>query len=160
MQKFVITRANGKSDAEVLVDIVDKASPGDLLSYADLADQLSKGSTRQYKRPDVQGSICRAERQLAVKTQRALLNVRNEGYRVALASEHQMIAGRKKERSGKLLKRGLLVLQHVDWSSMDDNQRRAHEGQLLIMGALSQAIEGIEQRVNKIETAIANRNED
>jgi hypothetical protein len=156
--RFVISRDDGRSDAEVLIDLVQKRDPGDLLSYDDLAKDLSLGTNRKYERTDVQSSVNRAERKLAVTAQRALLNVRNQGYRVALASEHQTIAGRKRERSEKLLKRGLIVLQHVDWSAMDDNERRAHEGQLLIVGGLYSAMQGIDNRLSRIEKALGNRN--
>lgn len=151
---FEIGRQSGKSDAEVLLDLVEQARPGDILDYDLLSQTLSDGTSREYSRQDVQGSVGRAERKLAVSASRALLNVRNVGYKVALADEHQTIAGRKRDRSNKLLKRGLVTLQHVRWDEMDDNSRRAHEGQLMVMSALHQAVTGIEQRLNRVEDAI------
>jgi len=157
---FRITRADGKSDAEVLGKLVAAASPGDLLSYRTISEALNVGASRLYSRKDVQSAVCRSERSLAVHHQRALVNVRNRGYRIALAAEHQMIAGRKKERASTLLKRGLTVLQHVDWDAMDANQRRAHEGQLMVIGALHSAMTGLDTRLRRIEDAIKSRNGD
>lgn len=151
---FEITRSNNKSDAEVLADLVKQAAPGDLLSYEMLSAELSKDSARMFERRDVQGVVSRAERKIATEQRRALINVRGKGYRVALAGEHQMIAGQKRDRASTQLKRGLLVLQHVDWDAMDDNSRKAHEGQLMVVGALASAVDGMNSRLKRIEEAI------
>jgi hypothetical protein len=158
MSRFVITRSDGRSDAEVLAEIVAAAKPGDLLTYDALAAGLSVGASRDYGRADVQASVGRAERKLAIEQCRALLNIRNQGYRIALAGEHQTIAMRKRDQAGTLLKRGLMVLQHVDWDAMDDNTRRAHEGQLMVVGALHSAMSGLDRRLARIEDVLKQRN--
>lgn len=155
---FEISRINGKSDAEVLAEVIAQARPGELILYESLSQRLSEGAVRIYTRRDVQSAICRTERKLATEQRRALINVRGQGYRVAMASEHQMIAGRKKDRAGTMLKRGLTVLQHVDWDAMDDNARKAHEGQLMVMGALHTAMQGIDARLKRVEDVIKSRN--
>jgi len=158
VSRFVITRTSGKSDAEVLAERISYAKPGDLLSYDELAEKLSEGADRSYKRQEVQSSVTRAERKIATELSRALVNVRGQGYRVALASEHQTIAGRKKDRAEVMLKRGLTILQHVDWDAMDENARRAHEGQLMVVGALHSAMLGLDRRMQRIEKALSERN--
>jgi hypothetical protein len=155
---FKITRSNGKSDGEVLAEIVSKARPGDLISYADLSAGLGADVPGGFAVRDVQSVVARSERKLATEQKRCLLNVRGQGYRVALAGEHQTIAGRKRDRAKAHLKRGLMVLQHVDWDAMDENTRRAHEGQLMVVGALHSAMSGLDQRVTRIEDAIRKRN--
>lgn len=156
--KFKITRSSGKSDAEVLSEVLTKFNPGELVPYSTLSEVLSLGASRIYRRKDVQSAISRSESKLAREHRRALINVREFGYRVALAGEHQMIAGRKKDRAGSLLRRGLTVLQHVDWDAMDPNTRRAHEGQLMVVGALHSAMKGLDSRIKRIEDVIQNRN--
>lgn len=151
---FEVGRNNGKSNADVLIEIVNQASPGEVLEYDSIATALHYGTERNYEKKDVQSIVSRSERKLAVNTSRALINVRNKGYKVALASEHQMIAGRKRERSNQLLKRGLCVLQNVDWDAMNENERKAHEGQLMVVSALHSAMEGIDSRLSRIEDAI------
>jgi len=158
MSRFTITRSDGRSDAEVLAEIVAAAKPGDLLTYETLSTELSDGASREYSRADVQASVGRSERKLATEQCRALLNIRNQGYRIAMACEHQTIAVRKRDRAGSLLKRGLMVLQHVDWDAMDDNTRRAHEGQLMVVGALHSAMSGLDRRLARIEDALKQRN--
>lgn len=151
MSKFAVSRDDGRSDAEVLAALVKASSPGEVLSYDVLSAELGNGATRTYSRADVQGAVGRSERKLAVEQSRALVNVRNVGYKIALAGEHQMLAGRKKDKAGGLLKRGLMVLQHVDWAAMDDNTRRAHEGQLIVVGALHSAVQSLNSRLGRIE---------
>ena len=151
---FDIARSDGRSDAEVLLDIVKNCAPGTVIDYEKIADVLSIGTDRQYDTKDVQGVVCRSEQKLAQQLSRALVNVRNRGYKVALAEDHQQIAGRKKDRAHKLLKRGLTVLKHVRWDEMDENQRRAHEGQLMIVSALTTAVDGMERRLQRVENAI------
>lgn len=151
---FEIARADGRSDAEVILDIVKDCTPGTVIDYEQMAGNLAIGTDREYSNKDVQSIICRSEKKLAQQLSRALVNVRGKGYKVALAEDHQMIAGRKKDRAHKLLKRGLTVLKHVRWDEMDENQRRAHEGQLMIVSALTTAVDGMEQRLQRVENAI------
>lgn len=155
MKKFAISRESGKSAAEVLCEVVNSASPGDVLTYERLGAALSEGASRQYGKREVQAAVCRSERQLATKHCRALINVPREGYRIAMAAEHQMIAGRKRDRSKALYKRGLTVLQHVDWSAMDENERRAHEGQMLIMSSMYHTMRSMDERLRRVEDAVA-----
>lgn len=158
MSRFAITRTSGKSDAEVLAERISRANPGDLLSYSELAGELGEGSGRAYERADVQASVARAERKIATELSRALVNVRGQGYRIALASEHQMIAGRKKDRAETMLKRGLTIMQNVDWAAMDENSRKAHEGQLMVIGAVHAAMVGLDRRMQRIEKTLSERN--
>jgi hypothetical protein len=155
VSKFKITRQSGLSNAEVLIDLVRNKQPGDLLSYDDLSAALSAGTDREYGTRDVQSVVTGSEHKLAVTLSRALMNVPGEGYRIAPACEHQRIAGRKKERASKLLKRGITVLRNVRWDEMDTNQRQAHEGQLMISSAIASAMEGIEHRLARVESALA-----
>jgi len=159
MTPFAIARESGLSDAEVITAQVCLAEPGDLLTYQKLSAALGKGTDRKYSTTAVQAAVGRAERKLATEHSRALVNIRGSGYRVALAAEHQLLAVRKRDRAGSLLKRGVMILQHVDWGSMDENTRRAHEGQLMVMGALHTAMSGIDRRLSKIESALQSRND-
>jgi len=159
MTRFAISRTDGRSATEVICGLVKDARSGELLPYDKIAAALSEGTNKQYTRSDVQGAVGRAERQLACKLSRALMNVAGQGYKVALAAEHQCIAGRKRDRSQKLLKRGLTVLQNVNWDEMSPNERQAHEGQLMVVGALYTTMQGIDRRLSRVENAIKTRNE-
>ena len=47
--------------------------------------------------------------------------------------------------------RGLDTLRHVHWEKLTDNERKAHEGQLLILSALFSNQKAFEQRLANIE---------
>ncbi len=152
---FEIGRTDGRSNAEVICDLIADYSPGTIIKYDEICKALAVNTDRTYEIPAVQSIICQSENKLATRLSRCLVNIRGLGYKVALAEEHQRIAGTKKDRAQKLLKRGVNVLKHVRWEEMDDNQRRAHEGQLMILGALTSAMDGIEQRLRRVENAIS-----
>ena len=152
--RFVITRESGQSDAEVLAEIVEQATPGQVLEYDFLASRLSAGTTKKYERCHVQQSVTRAERKLSLDLSRSLINIRNKGYKVAPAGEHVLIASRRRQKAGSMLDRGLRTLQHVRWEEMDENQRQAHQGQLMVISALHSAMDGIDKRLSRIENAI------
>lgn len=153
-KRFEVARPDGRSDSEVLVNVIRNRSPGEVVTYEQLADELAKGTDHTYTRQAVQSVVARSERKIAVILSRALLNVRGSGYKLALAEEHQRIAGNKKDRSQKLLKRGLRTLQHVRWDEMDPNQRAAHEGQLMILSAVASAVDGLNARMARVEATL------
>ena len=76
---FEKARPSGKSDADVLLEVIHKAGPGDVIDYEDFAAALSEESPKQFSRKDVQSVVSRSERKLAVNQSRALLCVRNRG---------------------------------------------------------------------------------
>jgi len=151
---FKIGRSDGRSGADVLIDIVKQSNAGDIIEYDRIAKELGTGCKKEYSRKDVQSVVCKSERKLATSESRALINIRGKGYKIAPAGEHQRIAGRKKDRAHKLLKRGVMTLKCVRWDEMDDNQRMAHEGQLMIMGAVVSSIDALNHRVSSVEDAI------
>jgi phage replication-related protein YjqB (UPF0714/DUF867 family) len=152
---FKTSRSTGLSDADVLLEEVKKRTPGDLISYDELSEALSADSNREYTKNEVQSSVSRSERKLAVELSRALINVRNNGYKIALAGEHQKVAGRKSDRAQNLIKRGLTQLQNVRWDEMDAQQREAHRGHLMVTSAMASAMSNFESRLKKVEDAIA-----
>jgi hypothetical protein len=85
---------------------------------------------------------------------RTLQNVRNHGYRIAHGSSHMSLANQRRHKADKQMKVGLMVLQNVKWDELDANQRLAHEGQLLIVGALYQQMNAMERRQSAVERAL------
>ena len=134
MTKFKTTRLDGRSDAEVILGVVAKEQPGALIPYGALQEALNSGSTRHFDRSAVCNAVNRSLGVLAKRLKRVVRCVRGVGYRVAEAKEHQAVAQWRKDRADVQLRRGLLALEHVDWSAMDENTRRAHEGTLMEIG--------------------------
>lgn len=149
--QFKIKRADGRSDAQVLIDNTKNLNPGDKVSFDEIIRWLENGCTKEYTIPDARGVVYRAEHRLLSEQSRAFINVRGYGYKIAHAAEHSMIARNRKEKSDILLKKGMHTLKNVRWDEMDANQKAAHEGTILVIGALMAAQDSMKERQDRME---------
>ena len=154
MASFRITREGGKSNAEVLLDIVKDKPAGTVFLYDDLAAALSAGTEKSYETTDVQSVVNATYARLLKEQARALHCVRNVGYRLAPAAHHIVLASDRQSRADKQMLRGMQTLQNVRWDEMDSNQRMAHEGQLLVTSSLFSQMKALEMRQSLVEAAI------
>ena len=153
-RRFAPTREDGRSNAQVVIDLVRDGTPGTLYLYDELINALNAGSTRVYGRHDVWTVVSACTPRLLGEQSRRLRNVRLMGYQLSPASEHMTLAHRDKRRADTQLRRGLQTLRHVRWEELDDNTRRAHEGHLMLTEAIYANQMALERRVRKIEDVI------
>lgn len=149
-----IARLDGRSNGQVILDLVAGNPPGKLFQYSDLIAVLSEGTEKRYTRTEVQRIVTATCPRMLKEQARTLHNVLNVGYRIAEAAYHLTLAHDRKNRADKQMLRGVQILEHVRWGEMDDNQRRAHQGQLLITNALYQSMKALERRQIEVERAI------
>jgi len=154
LQLFATSRTDGRTDSEVLIDLVREAQPETIFTFDELGEALSKGTSKTFDKQAVQAVVSRSVLRLAKETQRALYNIRGVGYRVAAASEHSRLANHRKRRSDRQLTKGLAILQNVRWDEMDQNQRNAHQAQLMILQAVVTNQISLNRRMSRIEEAI------
>jgi len=154
-QHFAITRADGRSNSQVILDTVKQAEPGRLFTYRELTEALSIGTGHVYDHRAVCSAVRAATTRLLHEAQRRLHNVPLAGYRVAPASEHMRLARTDKRRADVQLRRGVETLRHVRWDELDPNARAAHEGTLMVTEALYVNQVALDARIRKIEEAIA-----
>jgi hypothetical protein len=152
--RFDVTRSNGRSNAQVVIDLVKDGEPGVLYSYAQIAQALEQLADRTFDVPHVRAAVIGACPRLLKEYQRALHNVRLVGYRLAFASEHSRLALFRRRRADVQLRYGLRLLQHVRWEEMDENTRRAHQGHLMVTQAIVANQHALERRMNAVEQAI------
>ena len=152
--RFAIHRADGRSNAEVVLGVISGAEPGSIFTYAALATALTEGAARTYTTRDVQDIVRRLGPRLLRAEQRALRCVSGVGYRVAQASEHRGLALQRKQRADVQMERGLRTLQDVRWAEMDEPARKAHEATLMLVGTLWQQSRALERRQAAVEDAI------
>lgn len=155
MSRFAITRTDGKSNVQVLLDYLKGAEPGRTFSYAELRQAMSTNAARQFSIADVRGVVGQAYTRLLKEQQRAIHSVRGVGYRIAYASEQTGLAMSRKRRSDTQLKAGLATLENVAWNELTPAARQAHEGSLMVFGALWQNQRALERRQSAVEQAIA-----
>lgn len=149
-----IRRADGRSNSQVLLDLVAGHAPGTLFRYDELSTLLSAGMGKRYARPEVQRIVTKTCPRMLKEQARTLHNVINQGYRIAEAAHHMTLAQDRKSRADKQMLRGVQVLEHVRWDELDANQKMAHQGQLLIVNALYQNMKLLERRQTAVEQAI------
>lgn len=153
-EQFVTTRADGRSNIRVICDLVAQHKPGDLVPFGAIIEALDVGSAKSHSVVDARGAVARATVRLLKEQSTAMVSVRTQGYRVAEASRHRMIAQDRRHRSEVQLRRGLQVLQHVRWDEMDPQTRAAHEGTLMIVSALYEQQRATDKRQEKIEAML------
>lgn len=152
--KFAVRRSDGRSNTQVVIDLVKDSQPGSLFEYDILAESLSHGTDTTYDRAAVQGIVLRAIRTLQRLYQRTLKNERHVGYRVAHAHEHMDLATWRNEKAERQMKMGLLLLTDVRRDEMTENQLKVHDGLLMIQSAMYHQMMAMERRLGRHDRAI------
>ena len=151
---FLPTRVNGKSDARVVIETVAEGDPGTVFDHDVLIAALQKNTARAISRSTVCAAVQAANRRLLKEYQRTLHSIRGVGYRLAAASDHTRLAQGRRRRADRQLAVGLATLQHVRWDEMDENARKAHEGQLMVMASLHQMVTAVQGRQDRLEELV------
>lgn len=109
-----------KSHRELLIEAVDAATPDTILTYESLASLLNVDS-----RAGVQGAVNGAKRSVEVNTSKALVAVKNIGYRIVRPDEHVALAVLHQKKSRRQVKRAKSKVDHIDLSALSQDQRTA-----------------------------------
>lgn len=151
---FRITRADGRSNAQVVLDFVQDGKPGTIYSYKALGAALEKGTSEKYGAAAVQRVVNSLHSRLAKEQQRTFVTVRGLGYRLAHANEHSLVAHNRHRKADAQFRKGIAVLRHVKWDELDEASRQAHQGHLMISEALFANQQALNKRVASVEAAI------
>lgn len=149
-----ITREDGRSDAQVLLEYLRQGSPGQVYTYAELGEVLSLGQPEALTIPKIRAVCVRIYPRLLREHQRALQNIRCVGYRLAEAHDHARLATGRKHKADRQMQLGYLTLQQVRWEELSPNARLAHEGQLMLLSAVLSQQEALEKRMARIEQVL------
>lgn len=155
MTRFTTTRADGRSNAEVLIGVIEAAQPGDLLTYDGLAETFGAGTDHPWTRQHVQSAVRSSLPRVRRETKRTLTPVIGQGYRVARANEHSMIAVRSERKAQRQVRAALDTLKHVNWDELTPTERTLHEAHLTVTGALCAQVSLVTRRQQKHDEAIA-----
>jgi hypothetical protein len=154
MNQFSIVRHDGRSNQQVIVDMVRGAEPGTIFPYESFASELARGTARTYNRRAVASTVRSANPRLLREERRELRNVPTIGYKVAHAKEHLELATNRKARADRQISRGLKTLRNVRWDELDPNARAAHEGTLLVVEGLYAQMQAFARRQAAQDEAI------
>lgn len=133
---FTITRLNGKSNQQVILDLIGDSEPGTLITYEEFADALALDSNTTYGRQEVQCCVRQANRRLRRERQRTLRTVKNFGYKVAFANEHGELASRHGRKANRQMELSMEILENARVDEMTEQQRLLHSHQLEINSQL------------------------
>ncbi len=139
--QFQITRADGRSNATVIIDLVKDAQPGTVFPYADMITALNVGAGRAYTKSDVCQTVRIANIRLLKQHRRELYCLSGEGFKVAHASQHNQMALARRTKADKQIERGMLTIRQARFEEMDENSRKIAEGTLLIMAGIHQQLQ-------------------
>lgn len=153
-EAFLPSREDGRSDRQVVYDLVGDLEPGDVVGYDQLTEELSAGLDEQVGRKRVYRAVANANRLLLRERQRYLSVVREVGYRILRADEHLPEALDRKHRAVSKLRQGMELLRHAKVDELSEAQRVLHQGQLMIMGGLYDAVRDSHQRHDRQERVI------
>lgn len=152
--RFVTSREDGRTDAEVLIGVLASRQPGEVIPYGTLAEALSVGSNRDWTTHAVQSAVRGAARRLLRETARTLISVRGVGYRLSSGSDHHGLALRRESKANRQLSMAVDVLRHAQYGEMTAEQRSVHEAHLTITGALFQQMRRVTQKQKQQDDAI------
>ena len=149
-------RPDGRTRAQVVLDLVGDAPPDTVFVYERIAESLSDGSDTAFDRQSVQQVIRDANKQLLETRQRVLRNVKNVGYRVAQAREHSELATQRVSRSRKQMRWAVRTLQHARTDEMTEQERQLHNAQLIINTELFEQQERMRRDQKRLVDLVAN----
>lgn len=156
MSAFGISRADGRSNPQVILDFVRRAEPGTIFTFEQLQEELAKGTDREYDRAAVCGVVNQANPRLLKEHQRRLYSVRGQGYRLSHGNDHLALATSDQRRAAKQQARSLLTLQNAPWDEMDPTVRDVTQATLVLVGGVVASQDAMSRRMDKIEDAIRN----
>lgn len=138
---FTTARRDGRTDARLISDLLDDFPPESIITYSTLHAALDEGLDAPVKRARVYAAIYAANKIMLREKQRYLKVVRKKGYRLLRGFEHLGEAKSREQRANNQIVRGVEILKHVKYDEMTPEQRKAHEGQMLLTSGLASYIE-------------------
>jgi hypothetical protein len=152
--RFATARSDGRTNTQVVVDLIADGVPGTIYTYDDVLTALNAGAPKAYSVTAAQAAVRTAAKTIARVQQRALQNVPGVGYRLAMASEHRSMAVTRESKAERQIRMALMVLKNVKWDEMDPQTRSAHVAHLQVSEALYLNQRALDKRLRSTEQAI------
>lgn len=152
---FAPSRIDGRSDKQVVFDLVKDAPPDTLFHHDQLLSALKQGTERNITQTVVCHAVCQANRFLLRKQRRTLVSIRGMGYRVAHAKEHLPLAVRREDKALVQMRMGAEILDNVRVEELTPNERALHDGVRNLMAGTLLYMEALSKRLDKHDQMIA-----
>jgi hypothetical protein len=139
-----------KSRKDLALDLLEAGSPGDVLTYDDLA-----GKVGTHSRPAIQAAVREAAPSFLRSRGHAIENIPGEGYRIVEPDGHIRISEKRRERSSRELEKAHDVVVYVDESEMSPDARKVTEGLRSVLSAQMDFNRRMDARLRSNERATA-----
>ena len=154
MSKFKAFRENGKSDSQILVELIGDSKPDDVFTYEHLANLLESGTDRTLGRDKITSIVSQAKKPILQETKRALINIRGVGYRVAEAREHRLVSKKHKNKALNQMRISRDTLKYINVDEMSQEEQARCSEELVHNGKLVNILSGHESRIAEHHEAI------
>lgn len=119
-----------------------------VLTYEQL-DEATGSDIRAHRDP-----VMKASRVLEREQRRTLVVVRNQGYRIAAANEHEGLARKRNRRAGRQLKTGLSILRGTRRDELSPDAAKRIDALELTYSAHADMLRRLERRVQRQEEGL------
>ena len=134
---------------ELVYDRIRTLSVGDTITYAELSRILGGRGIEACRAP-----LYKAMQVLEREDKRTLDNVRDTGYRVVEAVEHERLARRHHRKSHRQLRKALGKVQSADRSKLTPEERRRFDRMEITLSRQADMIRRLDAKVERIDQAI------
>ena len=118
----------------IVAELVANADPGDLITYQTLAEALDLDEKEQ--RDQIRQAVSAARSTLLRDHNRAVVAIRGEGYRVALAREFAGLAQGYRQKADRAMTTALDIVNHVDEKQLSPAELQRHRAVATVITTL------------------------
>jgi hypothetical protein len=154
LAQFATRRADGRSDAQCILDLVSQGGPRRLFTHAELLDVVNEERHIPLPRFRLSSVVSRVKRRLLQVEKRALASVPGTGYRILDAAEHLPKALSKKRAAERYLHDGVELLRNVRSDELTPAMAQLIEGQYMMFVGLYAMVKETERRQARIEQVV------
>lgn len=154
---FKTSRHNGRTNADVIYELVFGKAPSTVFRYKELLEALNSGTDTQYDRQALSSIIARVNKRLLQSSQRTMRVVRGVGYRIAEAKEHAEIASLHKRSGDRKYRKAVQTINQCRTDEMTPAEKERYDAMVTVMNAHTNKIDGHERRLRRLEEALSNR---
>lgn len=152
--RFEPSREDGRSDRQVVVDLVEEHQPDDVLSHAEILAALREGTDREIGPEHVYRAAGAASRWLIKNEKKALVTMRGQGYRISVPDDFHSLTLVRRDRASTQLNRGREVLENAPLDGMTEAVREAMVPLTILIGGAYAQLHAHQQRLKRHEGAI------
>lgn len=136
----------------VVAEIVANTEPGNLITYEVLAEALDLDEEKE--RDQIRQAVSAARQTVLRDHNKALVAIRGEGYRVALAREFAGLAQGHRQKADRQMTKALDIVKHVDENQLSPAELQRHRAVATVITNLHARMTDAEERLQQLEAAV------